>query len=310
MSARSTRKRHAPLQDDLRRVVDSLPGLVWTSLPDGYVDFLNQRWCDYTGLSLDKACGWGWNATIYPEDLRVVCDCWRSIVAAGEAGEMEARMRRFDGKHRWFLFRASPSRDASGKVVRWYGTNTDIEARKVAEEALREGELHFRLILDNIPGLVSTRAARGAPEFLNRQLLEFFAQSLEQLPDWSSLIHPDDRERVVSLWRRSVETGQPYDVEHRARRADGVYRWIHARGQPLRDHEARIVRWGNMLTDGDDRKRAEEALRESDLQYRSIIDGIPGLIQVVSAAGGVEIVNRHTLEYLCYTTLDIKPYVT
>ena len=310
MSARITRKRHAPLQDDLRRVVDSLPGLVWTSLPDGHVDFLNQRWCDYTGLSLDKACGWGWNAAIYPEDLPALLDYWRSILASGEPGEMEARMRRFDGKHRWFLFRASPSRDASGKVVRWYGTNTDIEARKVAEEALREGELHFRLILDNIPGLVSTRAATGAPEFVNQKMLEFFGQSLEQLPDWSSLIHPDDRERVVALWRRSVETGQPYDVEHRARRADGVYRWIHARGQPLRDPEGRIVRWCNMLTDVDDRKRAEEALRESEFQYRSMVDGIPGLIQVVSAAGEVELVNRQALEYFGKTFEEFKAWET
>ncbi len=298
------------MQDELRRIVDSLPGLVWTSLPDGYIDFLNQRWCDYTGLSLEKACGWGWNAAICPEDLPALLDCWRSILASGEPGEIEARMRRFDGKHRWFLCNARPSRDASGKIVRWYGTYTDIEDRKVVEEALREGELRYRLILDNIPGLVSTRAATGAPEFVNQKMLEFFGQSLEQLPDWSSLIHPDDRERVVSLWRRSVETGQPYDVEHRARRADGVYRWIHARGQPLRDHEGRIVRWCNMLTDVDDRKRAEEALRESELQYRSIMDGIPGLIQVVSAAGEVEIVNRQALEYFGKTLEEFKAWET
>src|SRR6266853_65453 len=310
MSARITRKRHAPLQDDLRRVVDSLPGLVWTSLPDGYVDFLNQRWCDYTGLSLEKACGWGWNAAICPEYLPALLDCWRSILASGEPGEIEARMRRFDGKHRWFLFEARPSRDASGKIVGWYGTYTDIGDRKVVEEALREGELRYRLILDNIPGLVSTRGPTGAPEFVNQQMLEFFGQSLEQLSDWSSLIHPDDRERVVSQWRRSVESGHPYDAEHRARRADGVYRWIHARGQPLRDRKGRIVRWCNMLTDVDDRKRAEEALRESELQYRSIMDGIPGLIQVVSAAGEVEIVNRQALEYFGKTLEEFKAWET
>src|SRR6266853_1101815 len=306
MSARITRKRHAPLQDDLRRVVDSLPGLVWTSLPDGHVDFLNQPWCDYTGLSLDKACGWGWNAAIYPQHLPALLYYSPSILTSGEPGEMEARMRRFDGKHRWFLFRASPSRDASGKVVRWYGTNTDIEARKVAEEALREGELHFRLILDNIPGLVSTRAATGAPEFVNHQMLEFFGQSLEQLPDWSSLIHPDDRERVVSLWRRSVDTGRPYDVEHRARRADGVFRWLHARGQALRDADGRVVRWCNMLTDIDDRKHVEEALRTSELNLRAIVDAIPQFIAVIDAEGGVLYANQLLLQYTGWTLEDLK----
>src|SRR5258706_867289 len=308
MSASTARKRHAPLQDELRRVVDSLPGLLWTALPDGYIDFLNRRWCDYTGLSLEKACGWGWNAAICPEDLPALLDHWRSIRASGEPGEFEARMRRFDGKHRRFLFEARPSRDASGKIVRWYGTCIDIEDRKMAQEAVHQGELSYRLILDNIPGLISTRAATGAPEFVNRQMLEFFGQSLEQLPNWSSLIHPDDRERVVSLWRRSVETGQPYDVEHPARPADGGYRWIHARGQPLRDPEGRIVRWCNMLTDVDDRKRAEEALRESEFQYRSMVDGIPGLIQVVSAAGEVELVNRQAFGYFGKTLEAFKAW--
>ncbi len=96
------------MQDEFRCVVNSLPGLVWTSLPDGYVDFLNQDWCDYTGLSLEEACGWGWNAAICPEDLPGLLDYWRSILASGEPGEVQARMRRFDGKYRWFLFHAKP----------------------------------------------------------------------------------------------------------------------------------------------------------------------------------------------------------
>src|SRR5258707_13614139 len=134
MSARITRKRHAPLQDDLRRVVDSLPGLVWTSLPDGYVDFLKQRWCDYTGLSLAKACGWGWNAAIYPEDLPALLDYWRSILASGAPGELEARMRRFDGKHRWFLFRASHLRVPSVNDAGWYCRKTQLARGAQTEE--------------------------------------------------------------------------------------------------------------------------------------------------------------------------------
>jgi PAS domain S-box-containing protein len=128
----------------------------------------------------------------------------------------------------------------------------NFDASHHAQETLQSSTRQFRQIVDNIPGLVSTRSATCAPEFVNQQMLEFFGQSLEQLPHWTSLIHPHDRERVVSLWRRSVDTGCPYDVEHRARRADGVYRWLHARGQALRDADGRIVRWCNMLTDIDD----------------------------------------------------------
>jgi PAS domain S-box-containing protein len=186
----------------------------------------------------------------------------------------------------------------------------DFDAPQRAKDALQSSEQRFRLILDNIPGLVSTRAATGAPEFVNQQMREFFGPSLEHLPDWSSLIHPDDRERVVSLWRRSVETGQPYDVEHRARRADGVYRWIHARGQSLRDPEGRIVRWCTMLTDVDDRKRAEEGLRERELNFRVIIDSIPGLVHTLTAAGEVEFVNQQNLRYFGKTLEELKDWAS
>ena len=166
----------------------------------------------------------------------------------------------------------------------------NFDASHHAQETLQSSTRQFRQIVDNITGLVSTRSATGAPEFVNQQMLEFFGQSLEQLPDWSSLIHPDDRERVVSLWRRSVDTGHPYDVEHRARRADGVYRWLHARGQALRDADGRIVRWCNMLTDIDDRKRAEDRLQllldvtnqvVSNLQLSDLLSAISSSVRRV-----------------------------
>jgi formate hydrogenlyase transcriptional activator len=186
----------------------------------------------------------------------------------------------------------------------------NFDASKQAKEALRASEERLRLIVDNIPGLVGTRTATGEPEFVNRQMLEFFGQSLEQLPDWSSLIHSDDRERVVNLWRRSVETGQPYDVEHRARRADGVFRWLHARGQTLRDAEGRIVRWYIMLTDVDDRKHAEEALRANELNFRLIVDTVPGLVCTMNAAGEVQLLNRQVLEYFGKTAEELKTWAT
>jgi formate hydrogenlyase transcriptional activator len=188
--------------------------------------------------------------------------------------------------------------------------SSKFDASQQAKEALRASEERLRLIVDNIPGLVGTRAATGEPEFVNRQMLEFFGLSLEQLPDWSSLIHANDRERVINLWRRSIETGQPYDVEHRARRADGVFRWLHARGQPLRDAEGRIVRWCIMLTDVDDRKRAEEALRASELNFRVIIDSIPGLVHTLTATGELEFVNQQNLDYFGKTLEELRAWAS
>ena len=114
------------MENEISRVVDALPGLVWTALPDGHIDFLNQRWCEYTGLSVDEACGLGWQTAIHPEDLPELLERWRSILAFGKPREMEARLRRFDGEYRLFLFRISPLADASGQVVKWCAVSRSI----------------------------------------------------------------------------------------------------------------------------------------------------------------------------------------
>jgi PAS domain S-box-containing protein len=138
-------------EDSFRLAVDSIPGLVWTSRPDGYIDFLNQRWREYTGLNLEEASGWGWQQAVLPEDLTGLVADWNSVLASSEPGEMEARLRRHDGDYRWFLFRAIPLRNSAGAVVKWYGTNTDIEDRKRAEALLAGEKRIFEMIAKGQP---------------------------------------------------------------------------------------------------------------------------------------------------------------
>src|SRR6267143_2193930 len=123
-------------EDRYRTIVDAIPAMAWSGRPDGSVEFLNRRWLDYTGFSLDEALAWGWKAAVHPEDLDPLTNRWRALLAFGQAGEIEARLRRYDGEYRWFLFRAEPARDDHGDTIRWYGTNTDIEERKRAESLL------------------------------------------------------------------------------------------------------------------------------------------------------------------------------
>ena len=261
---------YGPLQParakDIRLVVDTIPALVWSTLPDGSAEFFNQRWLEYTGLSAVQALGWGWKTAIHPDDLSRVLETFHDALNLGLPFEVEGRFRRFDGEFRWFLFRGSPLLDGSGRVVRWHGTNTDIEDRKHAETVLRESEKSLRLIVDGIAGLVAIMTPEGEVEFVNNQVLEYFGKTLKELKGWgtSDAVHPDDLPQAVAAWRHSVETGDPYDVDHRLRRADGAYRWFHSRGLSLRDAEGRIVRWYNLLTDIDERRRAEEKLRRSE----------------------------------------------
>src|SRR5580700_3282263 len=116
--------------------VDAIPTLVWSARPDGSAEFFNRRWLDYTGLSAEKALNWGWSAALHTEDRDRLMDFWRHLLASGEAGEIEARLRRYDGDHRWFLFRVEPARDNRGHICKWYGANIDIEDRKRAEALL------------------------------------------------------------------------------------------------------------------------------------------------------------------------------
>ena len=132
------------MQHELGRGVDALPGLVWTAFPDGQIDFLNQRWCKYTGLGVDESCGRRWQTVVHPEDLPGLLASWRSVPPSSAPVEAEARLRGSDGKYRWYLFLARPSIDASGQVVKWCGFSTDIDDRKRAEEALRESAARFR----------------------------------------------------------------------------------------------------------------------------------------------------------------------
>src|ERR1700687_4268661 len=251
---------------DIRLVVDTIPTLGWSAGPDGSADFFNQRWLDYTGLSAKQALGWGWEAAIHPDDLPRILETFRDALNSEKPYECEGRFRRFDGEFRWFLFRASPLCDESGKVVKWYGANTDIEDRKRAEDALRSHEQNLRLLVDTIPGFVVTTTPAGEIELLNRQILEYLDKTPEEVANWrtSDAVHPDDLPLTVAALTRAIQTGEPYEVEHRLRRADGAYRWFHTRGLALRDKEGRIVRWYYLPIDVDDRRRAEEALRKSE----------------------------------------------
>ena len=176
----------------------------------------------------------------------------------------------------------------------------EVAERLRTEEALRESERESRLIVDSIPGFVAAFTPAGEVEFVNRPILEYFGRTLEELKRWGtgSTTHPEDLPRVVELFTDSIVSGEPFEFEVRARRFDGVYRWFQSRGFPLRDTNGHIVRWYNLLIDIDERKRAEEALRESERESRLIVDTIPGLVAILTPGGEVDVVNNQLVEYL------------
>ena len=292
---------------NLAAMINTIPTSAWTTRPDGYCDFLNQVWLDYAGMTLEQAQGWGWAEAIHPDDREQLVEDWQSCLASGNPVDMEARIRRFDSSYRWFLIRANPLRDGTGKILKWYGTCTEIEDRKRWEQTLRARELSWKQIVDNIPGLVATTGAMGEVEFLNRQTLEYFGKTNEELKDWALIgaVHPDDLPRVIETRKESIETGQIYEVEHRCRRADGVYRWFQVRGLPVRDAESKVAAWYLLLTDIDDRKKAEEALQSSERNLSLMINAIPTVIGVMRADGTPLYANEAVMDYTGLTMEDM-----
>ena len=204
------------IEEHFLLIIDTIPTIVWRKSPDGSADFLNRKFREYTGLSLEDGLGWGWMNVFHPDDRLV--DEWRAALAAGEPFEKEVRLRRADGQYRWFLLRAVPLRDKHRNIVKWYGTTSDIDDLKRAEDRVR-------LIVNTIPTMAWTVRPEGVVDFLNQRWLDYAGLSLAEVIDNStSVVHPDDLPRTLKKWLANMAAGEPFEHEMRLRRADGEYR--------------------------------------------------------------------------------------
>jgi formate hydrogenlyase transcriptional activator len=260
---------------DIRFIVDRIPAFTWSAHPNGSVEFVNQRWREFAGLSLEESQGWGWQVAIHSEDLPSLMQKWRELLISGEAGDIEARMRRYDGIFRWFLIRFEPFRDETGKIVMWYGVSTDIETLKRTEEKLREDERELRQITDAIPQTVVVLDPGGVAIYANQATLDYTGLTADDViaPNFRERIfHPEDIEKNRNERKAALARGLPFEFEHRALGKDGRYRWFLTQYNPFRNERGEATRWYATGTDIDDRVRAEERTRNENLALREQID--------------------------------------
>jgi formate hydrogenlyase transcriptional activator len=259
----------------LRRIIDAIPVIAWCNLPDGSNEFLNKRWHDYTGLSQREASGSGWQVAFHPDDLPAMMERWRAVLSSGEAGEIEARLRRRDGVYRWFLIRAEPLHDELGNIVRWYGTSTDIDDLKRAQVELLRDQEELRRITDVIPQMIVVLSPEGLPLHANRVVSDYTGVSLEEVGAENyraRIFHPEDVDRLCEARQAALSRPVPFSNEQRVLGRDGRYRWFLNHYSPLLDAEGRIVRWYATGTDIDDRKRTEERAHRETLALREEVD--------------------------------------
>ena len=257
------------LEDRTRLMIDTVPAQLWTETPEGVVDFVNRRWVDYTGMTLEQAVGSGWNRMVHPDDIERVLSKWQKLVAEGKPREIESRLRRFDGEYRWFLSRVCPLVDRSGHILGWYGSDTDIHDRKEVEESLRRSE-GYLAEAERIShtGSWASIPARGENTYWSEEcyrLMGFDPQGGQ--PGFDTVLqrfHPDDQAKV----REAVETAERekagFELDYRIIHPGGEIRDIHVIGHPILSPSGEFVEFVGTVADITERKRAEEALRRSE----------------------------------------------
>jgi PAS domain S-box-containing protein len=226
---------------ELRTTIETIPTFIGTALPDGSVDFVSQKWLDYTGLSREQWLDSGWMTVTHPEDLGRAVEKWNAARAAGEPIEQEQRIRQADGTYRWFLGRNVPLRNADGKIVKWYGTLHDIDDRKSAEDALRRTENFLAQAVRIARVGVWVVKPPDIPEYWSPIAFEIFGIDPakgppQNLEEYLLHVHPDDRERLSRETEAILAQGQIFEYKYRIVRPDGAIRVIREVGSPIREN--------------------------------------------------------------------------
>lgn len=305
----------AESEEKFRTMVESIPQLAWMTDADGYIFWYNQRWYDFTGTSFEEMKGWGWQRVHDASDLPRVVEKFKAHIASGEPWEDTFLLRRYDGVMRWHLSRARPIRDKTGRVVRWFGTNTDITDQREMEQKLRASVERFRTLTEAVPQMVWTADPAGAVTFFNRRWHEYTGLPLAGTTTrtWGNAVHPDDAELLQKEWQVAVD-GEPesFTSEFRLRRgSDGEYRWMLSKAVPLRDFLGAVNEWVGSLTDIDDQKRQAETL-ERMVQDRTaaLVDEIEDRTRAEQQARAVAVElersNRELQEFAYVASHDLQ----
>ena len=247
-------------EERYRSLIEATSAIVWSTAASGEFGGEQPGWSAFTGQAPEAFAGMGWMECVHPDDRARTAADWTTALEARRPYETEHRLRRADGEYRHMWVRAVPVLHADGSIREWVGVHTDITEERNVEAALRRSEESYRFLADTIPQLVWTTLPDGYHEYYNRRWYEYTGMSYDQArgTGWNDVLHPGDQERARDRWRHSLETGEPYSIEYRFKRHDGVYRWFLGQALPFRDDEGRILRWFGTCTDIHDQKEAQQ----------------------------------------------------
>jgi PAS domain S-box-containing protein len=315
-----------------RNLTEALPQLVWGAAPDGGCDYFSTQWTTYTGISESELLGWAWMEALHPDDREPTRQFWTESVAGRQPYDVEYRIRRSDGRYGWFKTRGTPIRDSDGRIVKWFGTCTDITDRKRAEQELTDRELELRQARDllEIKVMERTKELRrkeaylaeaqklsktgsfgwnvfGGEIYWSEETFRIFEYGRETKPGIELILertHPEDRARVQQVIDRASQNAKDFDLEHRLLMPDGSVKHVHVVGHLLETGQPGKTELVGAITDITERKRAEVALRRSEAYLEDAQRlSHTGSWARVSATGAMRYWSAE-----CYRVLGFEPH--
>jgi PAS domain S-box-containing protein len=299
----------------LRHLIDALPAMIWCTTPDGKPSYVNKRFTDVTGATVEDITAPNGSfslSVIHPHDQHKTAESVRRSFATGVPYVVQYRQLRRDGSYRWTETRAEALRDDAGNILQWYGVSVDVHDLVTAQEALRARERQLQQLIDTVPAIIFCMTPEGIPSYLNKRHTDLIGVSLKDMiaTDGSrrlSLAHPDDREALDQALGHSIKAGKPFVGRYRQRRANGPHRWVEARVEPLRDDSGNIIQWYGVNIDIDDEVRAQEKLRENERRLRQLIDAVPVHFWTTTPEVVPSYVNKRYQEHLGINLADFEP---
>ena len=294
-----------------RVFTDAMPQLVWMTRPDGYHEYYNRRWYDFTGVAEGATDGVGWSDMLHPDDRARTWEAWQASLESGNPYEIEYRMRHHSGEYRWLLGRALPVRDGDGRIVRWMGTCTDIHQQKRNEEALQDARMRLSAALVAADIGTWTYDLEHDRVYADRNLADIYgvdpvAAAGGPLADFLAAVHPDDVGHARRCIADAIAACDGFECTYRVRGTDGAWRHVLARGKVTRDAAGRPAWLPGVVLDVSRQKRAEEALRASETRFLRLAESnVVGIVRY-RMDGTVIDANQAFLDMLGYTREEFE----
>ena len=300
----------AQSREDFAALADNIAQLAWMADPRGSVFWYNQRWRDYTGLTPEQMRGTGWQQVHDPALRDAVNARYLAALRSEQPWEDTFPLRRHDGEFRWFLSRARPIRDANGKVVRWFGTNTDVTALRQLQQKLAESEEEQRIQAESIPQQVWTARPDGTVDYYNHRTAAYLGVAPAQgtAADVPGFVHPDDRDRVEEQWQAAIASQRYYEAEVRLRRYDGEYRWFLSQAQARREPGGGVLKWYGTNTDVHQLRGLQEQVLQSQARFEQLLETLPQLAWTALPDGRFDYCNQRWYTYTGLRFEDLKDW--